>query len=61
MLLHPPENGRMGTGFSSLWTTIQRRHWVATARRCGLGDAVENIIDELKESVPKAWYLAIEF
>lgn len=36
------------------WAAIQRRHWIITAGRCGLGDVVEEILDELTKNVPKA-------
>jgi serine/threonine-protein kinase HipA len=37
-----------------VWTTIRRRHWEETARRCGLGAFWPRIVDELLERTPAA-------
>jgi serine/threonine-protein kinase HipA len=35
------------------WNGIQRRHWVETARRNGLGGVVEKLIQEVIEGTPR--------
>jgi serine/threonine-protein kinase HipA len=34
------------------WNTIQRRHWIETARRCGMQSEMEQIIPEILDQVP---------
>lgn len=47
-----PEKIRMAMAVSGKnrhyrWSTIQRRHWIATANACNLGIKAESIVDEL--------------
>jgi serine/threonine-protein kinase HipA len=41
-----------GTSRHYRWNDIQRRHWIETAKRCGMQDQVESLIDEVVGKVP---------
>jgi serine/threonine-protein kinase HipA len=43
-----------GTSRHYHWEKILRRHWVETARRCGMQDEVESIIEEIVAATPRA-------
>jgi len=43
-----------GTNRHYRWTRIHRRHWIETAVKVGFGARVDELLDELVESVPGA-------
>lgn len=43
-----------GTSRHYHWEKILRRHWIETARRCGMQDEIEPIIEELIAATPQA-------
>jgi serine/threonine-protein kinase HipA len=53
----PPKKAKMAMAVAAtsrhyLWHSIQRRHWVETAKRCGIGGSMPSLIDELIERTP---------